>query len=70
MYAKAEIKAPNHVKFSKKKKRTIVPKPKTRPTKGKKNNMEAKTSLLDKLSDFVKGMGNMEKYEKENLNPK
>ena len=57
----AAIKAPNHVKFSKKEKRTIVPKPKTRPTKGKKNNIEANTSLLDKLSELLKEIGNMEK---------
>jgi len=70
MYIMAEINAPNHVKFSKKEKSVIVIKPKSRPTKGKKNSIEANTSLLDKSSDFLNEIAKIEKYEKENLNPK
>jgi len=66
----AEIKAANHFKSSKKEKSIIVPKPKTRPTKGKKNSIDANTTLWDKSSDVLNDIGNIEKYEKENFNPK
>jgi len=44
--------------------------PKTIPTRGKKSNIEARTSLCDKSVESLNEMGKMEKYEKENFSPR
>jgi hypothetical protein len=66
----AEIVAPYHSKWAKKEKRRTVPKPKTKPTRGRNRSIEAKTSFFERSSASLKFMGNIEKYEKENFNPR
>jgi hypothetical protein len=70
MYRRATMVAPYHSKGAKNEKRRVVTKPKTKPTKGRNKSIEAKTSFFERLSLSLNLMGNIEKYEKENFNPR
>jgi len=53
--------APYHERGLKYEKRTIVPKPKIIPTRGKKKSIKAKICGCERSSLFLKEMGKMEK---------